>query len=112
MTYVIPPHGSNTKAIRKAIKRKGYQMVTSANILNPDTEVFQLGRVFITQDTDLKAMESLLRKAKTRNEYIILGTHSSRPKEFSAEKTKAILQMAKELDIEFITSNKQQYGKK
>lgn len=99
--YVVSPHGSNTKAVRDAIKHKGYQMVTSANILNPDTEVFQLGRVMITKDTDLEETIVWLKKAKERKFFVILGTHSSIPEEFSIEKTKAVLHMVKEMGFEF-----------
>lgn len=99
--YVVAPHGSNTKAVRKAIKDKGYQMVTGANIVNPDTEVFQLGRVMITKDTDLEKTWIWLNKAKKRNLFVILGTHSSMPEEFSEEKTKAVLQMAINMGFEY-----------
>lgn len=99
--YVVAPHGSNTKAVRKAIKDKGYQMVTGANIVNPDTEVFQLGRVMITKDTDLEKTKIWLNKAKKRNLFVILGTHSSMPEEFSEEKTKAVLQMAIDMGFEY-----------
>lgn len=99
--YVVSPHGSNTKAVRDAIKHKGYQMVTGANILNPDTEVFQLGRVMITKDTDLEETKVWLKKAKERKLFVILGTHSSIPDEFSEEKTRAILSMAKDIGFEF-----------
>lgn len=99
--YVVAPHGSNTLAIRNAIKDKGYQMVTGANILNPDTHVFQLGRIFITPNTDLGKMESLLKKAKKKNLYVILGTHSSIHHEFSAEKTREILKMAQRMGFDY-----------
>jgi hypothetical protein len=42
-----------------------------------------------------------LEKAKKRNMFVILGTHSSNPNEFSEEKTKAILLMAKDMGYEF-----------
>ena len=99
--YIVSPHGSNTKAVRKAIKDKGYQMVTGANIVNPDTEVFQLGRVMITKDTDLEETRIWLNKARKRNLFVILGTHSSMPEEFSEEKTKAVLQMAIDMGFEY-----------
>ena len=92
--YVVTPHGSNNTAIRKAIKDKGYQMVTGANIVNPDTTTFQMGRVFITNKTNIKEIDNMLDKAKRRNCYVIFGTHSSLPEEFSREKTKAVLSMA------------------
>lgn len=100
--YVVTPRGSNTKAIRKAVKNKGYLMITGANIVNPDTEVFLYGRVFINQNTELKEMENLLRRTKEGKGYIILATHSSLPKEFSFKKTKAVLQMAIDMGFEFI----------
>ena len=99
--YVVSPHGSNTNAVRDAIKHKGYQMVTGANILNPDTEVFQLGRVMITKETDLEEVRIWLTKAKERNLFVVLGTHSSIPDEFSEEKTRAVLIMAKDMGFEF-----------
>ena len=94
INYVVTPHGSNNTAIRKAIKDKGYQMVTGANIVNPDTTTFQMGRVFITNKTNIKEIDNMLDKAKRRNCYVIFGTHSSLPEEFSREKTKAVLSMA------------------
>lgn len=100
--YVVAPRGSNTRTVRKAIKDKGYLMITSANIVNPDINVFQYGRVIINQDTNLKEMEDILRRAKERKAYVILGTHSSMPEEFSAEKTKAVLQMAIDMEFDFI----------
>ena len=100
--YVVTPRGSNTKAVRKAVKNKGYLMITGANIVNPDTEVFLNGRVFINQSTKLKDMEILLRRTKERKGYLILATHSSMPKEFSLEKTKAVLQIAIDMGFEFI----------
>ena len=96
--YVVPPHGGNSKEIRKAISEKGYQMITSANILNPDTTVFQYGRFHISQDTDLRQTEEYLRKVKKGNLFIIIGTHSSED-DFSLEKTEAVLRKAKELGL-------------
>ena len=100
--YVVTPRGSNTKAVRKAVKYKDYLMITSANIVNPDTEVFLYGRVFINHNTELKEMDNLLRRTKERKGFLILGTHSSMPKEFSLKKTKAVLQMAIDMGFEFI----------
>lgn len=99
--FVVPPHACNTHAIRKAVKNKGYQMIMGANIINPDTEVFQLGRISINNNTDLRQLESFLRKAKKRQMFVVFGTHSSNSEEFSEEKTRAALQMAKEIDFEF-----------
>lgn len=99
--YVVPPHASNTHAIRKAVEDKGYQMIMGANIVNPDTEAFQLGRVSINKGTELKKMETILRKAKKRQMFVILGTHSSNSSEFSEEKTRGVLLMAKNMGFEF-----------
>lgn len=99
--YVVSPHGSNTQAVRDAIRHKGYQMITGANILNPDTEVFQLGRVMITKDTDLEEMRVWLTKAKERSLFVVIGTHSSMTGEFSEEKTRAVLKMAKDMGFVF-----------
>ena len=101
MKYVVPPHSCNTRGIRKAIEDEGYQMICGASIINPDTELFQLGRVFISKSTDLKKMKVILEKAKKRKMFAILGTHSSNSDEFSEEKTKAVLVMAKKLGFEF-----------
>ena len=94
--YVVPPHACNTHAIRKAIRQKGYKMVTGANIVNPDTAVFQNGRIFITGNTDLEELRNTLLRAYRKRMFVILGTHSSDTGEFSAGKTKAALQIAKE----------------
>lgn len=99
--YVVAPHGSNNTAIREAIKDKGYQMVMGANMVNPDTTVFQMGRVFISNDTNIKVIENMLDKAKKRNCYVIFRTHSSMPDEFSREKTKAVLSMAIKMGFEY-----------
>lgn len=99
--YIVTPHGSNNSAIRKAIKDKGYQMVTGANIVNPDTTTFQMGRVFITNKTNIKEIGNILDKAKNSNCYVIFGTHSSLPEEFSQEKTKAVLSMAIKMGFEY-----------
>lgn len=94
INYIVSPHGANNRAIRNAIKDKGYQMVTGANLLNPDTMVFQLGRLMITKNTDLEGTRGWLEKAKERKLFVIIGTHSSISDEFSIDKTKAVLQMA------------------
>ena len=98
IVYVVPPHGGNSRDIRKAISDKGYQMITSANILNPDTTVFQYGRLQINRETDLRVTEEYLKKAKEKNLYLILGTHSS-DDDFSTEKTRAILQNIKNFGL-------------
>lgn len=99
--FVVAPRGSNTQDIRKAIKDKGYQMITGANIINPDTQVFLLGRIFISPDTDLIAMREILIKAYERKAFVILGTHSSIPGSFSVEKTREVIKIAKEIGFSF-----------
>ena len=101
INYIVSPHGANSRAIRDVIKDKGYQMVTGANLLNPDTNVFQLGRLMITKHTDLEKTRGWLEKAKERKLFVILGTHSSISGEFSIEKTKAVLKMAIDLGFDY-----------
>ena len=100
--YVVPPHGCNTAAIRKAIKAKNYQMVTLASIVNPDNSLFQLGRIMISKNSDMKEMERLLVKARKERGFVILGTHSSMPDEFSYDKTKTVLKQALNLGYKFV----------
>ena len=97
---VVPPYGCNTRNIREAIQRKGYQMVTGAHIINPDTSVFQIGRIFITKDTDPLEVKRLLLRAKEGRAFAVIGTHSSHPEEFSKEKTKTILKMAQDMGFQ------------
>lgn len=94
---VVTPGSYNTRAIRKAICSQGMKMVMGARIINPDTTTFQWGRLFITQETNLDEVRSLLERAEEEKGFVIFGTHSSNPNEFSAEKTEAILRMAVEL---------------
>ena len=94
---VVTPGSNNTRAIREAIASQNMKMVMGANIVNPDTTTFQWGRLFITQDTDLAEVRSILERAKSDKAFVILGTHSSNPNEFSAEKTEAIFQMVIEM---------------
>ena len=91
---VVTPGSNNTCAIRKAIGSQNMKMVMGANIVNPDTTTFQLGRLFITKDTDLEQVCKVLEQTKSERGFIIFGTHSSNANEFSAEKTEAILRMA------------------
>lgn len=91
---VVTPGSNNTRAIRKAIGSQNMKMVMGANIVNPDTTTFQLGRLFITKDTDLEQVRKILEQTKSERGFIIFGTHSSNANEFSAEKTEAILRMA------------------
>lgn len=103
--YVVPPHACNTFAIRKAIKSKGYKMVTGANIVNPDTTVFQYGRMSFNKDMspqEMQRIRKLLTNAYKKKTFIIFGTHSSMKGAFSEEKTKAVLQMAKDIGFIFI----------
>lgn len=96
---VVTPGSNNTRAIREAIASQSMKMVMGANIVNPDTTTFQWGRLFITQDTDLAEVRSILERAKSDKAFVILGTHSSNPNEFSAEKTEEIFQMVVEMGV-------------
>lgn len=99
--FVVPPHSSNRSNVRQAIEDKKYQMICGASIINPDADLFLLGRVFISKATDLQKIHVVLEKAKEKNMFVILGTHSSNQDEFSEEKTKAVLLMAKKMGYEF-----------
>lgn len=101
LKIIVPPHACNTRAIRKVIKSKGFQMVTGASIVNPDRIVFQLGRIGISPDTDTTEMRKLLQKAYQKNCFVILGTHSSMTGAFSEDKTKKVLEIAKEIGFDF-----------
>lgn len=101
LKIIIPPYGCNTHAIRKAILEQGCQMVSGASLVNPDRHVFQLGRIAITPETDIEDMRRLLQRAYKRNAFVIFSTHSSIPAWFSAEKTKEILEIAKEIGFDF-----------
>ena len=94
---VVTPGSYNTHAIRKAIESQDMKMVMGACIVNPDTTTFQWGRFFITQETNLNHAREILERSKDEKGFIIFGTHSSSPDEFSAEKTEAILRMAVEM---------------
>lgn len=101
--FVVPPHACNTNNIRKAIQSKGYLMITSANIINPDMTVFQYGRFSLYADSpDLEEARSILTAAYKKKAFVIFGTHSSTKGAFSEEKTKAILALAKEMGFKFI----------
>lgn len=97
---VVTPGSNNTRAIRKAIDSQGMKMVMGAGVVNPDTTTFQWGRLFITRDTNLDEVRDILERTKADKGFIIFGTHSSNPDEFSAEKTEAILRMA--VDLGFV----------
>jgi len=94
---VVTPGSNNTRAIRKAICSQNMKMVMGANIVNPDTTTFQWGRLFITQETNLKEVRNILERTYADRGFVVFGTHSSSPDEFSSEKTEAILRMAVEL---------------
>ena len=98
---IIPPHGCNTRTIRKVIAQQGCQMISGANLVNPDRHLFQLGRIGIGTDTDLVAMRELLQKAYDRKAFVIFSTHSSIPEIFSSEKIREVLIMAKEMGFCF-----------
>ena len=98
---VIPPHGCNNRIIRKVIAQQGCKMVSGATLINPDRHVFQYGRIGIGPNTNIEEMRQMLQKAYDRKAFVIFGTHSSIPKSFSAEKTKEVLQIAKEIGFCF-----------
>ena len=103
--YVVPPHACNTSAIRRAIKLKGYKMICGANIINPDESLFQYGRMSFNKDMsslEMQRIRDLLTKAFKEKAFVIFGTHSSMEGSFSEEKTKAVLQMAKNIGFKFI----------
>lgn len=101
LKIVIPPHGCNNRKIRKVIAQQGCKMVSGATLVNPDRHVFQYGRIGIEPDTDINAMRVMLQEAYVRKAFVIFGTHSSIPEKFSLEKTKEVLQIAKEIGFCF-----------
>jgi hypothetical protein len=101
LKIVIPPHGCNNRTIRKVIAQQGCKMVSGATLVNPDRYVFQYGRIGIGPDTDINAMRVMLQEAYVRKAFVIFGTHSSIPENFSYEKTKEVLQIAKEIGFCF-----------
>lgn len=101
LKMIIPPHGCNTRTIRKVIAQQGCQMISGASLVNPDRHVFQLGRIGIGTGTDLAAMRELLQKAYDRRAFVIFSSHSSIPEIFSAEKVREVLMMAKEMGFCF-----------
>lgn len=102
LRMVIPPHGCNTRAIRRVICQQGFQMVTGASLVNPDRHVFQLGRIAITPGTDMDDLHQLLQKAHEGKMFVIFGTHSSNPAQFSEEKTKEVLETARKIGFKFV----------
>ena len=101
LKIIIPPHGCNTRSIRKVIAKLGCQMISGASLVNPDRHVFQFGRISITPETDVEAIRDMLIKAYDRKAFVIFGTHSSIPKSFTKEKTTRILEIAKEIGFSF-----------
>lgn len=102
---IIPPHGCNTMTIRKVIAQHGCKMISGASLINPDRHVFQFGRIGIGPNTNLNEMRQMLQKAYNQNAFVIFGTHSSIPKAFSVEKTKGVLEMAKDIGFCFDINN-------
>lgn len=98
---VVTPGFHNTRDIRKAVYSQGLKMVMGAQLVNPDTTTFQWGRIFITQLTDMNQIHEILSRAKSEKGFVVFGTHSSNPEEFSAKKTEAVLQMAVEMGFRF-----------
>lgn len=96
---VVTPGFYNTRYIRSAVSAKRMKMVMGANVINPDTTTFQWGRLFITHETDVVKTRSVLLRAKRNNGFVVFGTHSSLPDEFSAGKTEEILQMALQIGL-------------
>lgn len=76
-------------------------MISGASLINPDRHVFQFGRIGIGPNTDLEKMRDMLQKAYDRKAFVIFGTHSSIPEIFSVEKTREVLQIAKEIGFCF-----------
>ena len=101
LKIIIPPYGCNNRTIRKVITQQGCKIISGANLINPDRHVFQYGRIEIGSETDLDAIRKLLQKAYDRNAFVILGTHSSIPELFSVEKTKEVLNIAKDIGFCF-----------
>lgn len=101
LKMIIPPHGCNTRTIRKVIAQQGCQMISGASLVNPDRHVFQLGRIGIGTGTDLVAMRELLQKAYDKKAFVMFSTHSSIPESFSVDKTQKVLEMAKEIGFSF-----------
>lgn len=101
LKMIAPPHGCNTRTIRKVIQRQGCQMISGASLVNPDRHVFQLGRIPITPQTNTTAIKQILQKTYERKAFVIFSTHSSIPNCFSKEKTQQVLEIAKEIGFDF-----------
>ena len=100
INLVVTPGSYNTHAIRNVIHSQNMKMVMGACVVNPDTTTFQWGRMFITKNTDLGEVRNILKRVKDDKAFIIFGTHSSNPDEFSAEKTEAVLRLAIKMDFQ------------
>ena len=50
---------------------------------------------------DMNQVREILFRAKSEKGFVVFGTHSSNPEEFSAQKTEAVLQMAVEMGFRF-----------
>lgn len=101
LKIIIPPHGCNNRTIRNVVAQQGCKIISGATLVNPDRHVFQYGRIEIGPDTDLEAIRKILQKAYNRNAFVIFGTHSSIPELFSVEKTKEVLNIAKDIGFCF-----------
>ena len=78
------------------------KMIVGGDIVNPDTTTFIWGRVFIRKSSDLEQIRLLLIRAKERNDFVIIGTHSSIEDEFDAEKTEKVLKMVKQIGYKYV----------
>lgn len=101
LPVIVPPHSGNNSTIRQTVRNHRCRMVTGAELVNPDKEVFQWGRIPITPQTDTTAMRKLLYKAYKRKGFVVFSTHSSMPGAFSEENTRKVLTMAKEMGFCF-----------
>ena len=101
LRIIVPPHGCNTNDIRSAIRKTECQMITGACLINPNRDVFQLGRINISMDTDTTRIRKLLQRAYTSKLFVIFCTHSSMTNHFSADKTRKVLSIAKEIGFNF-----------
>ena len=99
INLVVTPGFNNTRAIRSAIASKGMKMVMGANIVNPDTTTFQMGRLFVRKDTEMGDVLKILMKTNAEKGFIIFGSHSSICNDFSADKMEKCIQLAKKVEL-------------
>lgn len=92
---IVPPYAANTQTVRKVIGKCGCKMVTGAQLVNPSPDVPYWGRLWIDRATSTEEVKRVLLRVKETGGFIVLGTHSSNSEEFSEEKMRAVLQMAK-----------------